>query len=948
MEVTCLRTLCDVSNEFQNVKIIDTQEFGRALLIDGVMQGSETDHSLYDSELLRNLSSEDERVLILGGGDGFIADTILTKHPGIKEIHVVDIDHDVVFNCNKYFKRSKNYIKKVNFLIEDAVRFLEDLDNDTKYSAIIFDLTEIPIVTDDGGTKSFFEKLFVLAAPHVSEDGWISIQAGTPTVSSDYFDLSDYLTKLIAEKYPIFEKISKFIPCFGEEASFISIKLKQKFVYDLSDKVIHSNKDILGGKGYSLHEMIKSGIPIPEAFVVSANSYEYFTDFYYFSTNIKNELEKLHDSSDEQIKNISRNIKKFFLKKALPPQIKHDILNLFSKKNFNNVAVRSSATLEDGIDNAWAGQLDTFLNVKQSDLEEKIIECFASLFSERSLTYIKENNLIGKNIKVAVVVQELINADVSGVAFSANPLSNNLREIVVESIFGLGEFLVGGVVTPDYYVLDKKSLKILTKKIVGQKVKLVADMKNCGGVKEIQIDTTDEFVNKMADDKYVELARLVVKCENYFGCPQDVEWCIKDDKFQILQSRPITTVNKSNIPNLKDFVKIYTVENIFPPLFIDLAVHSKYLNYDGLFVFENYSTTLYFEKKAFKRANSYGAKKILEGDYLREARKKMKLLNGELVNLKKLIKRVKRIEDLDAFFDAYVRSFSVALREYSYTEYFYTNGAEQKLNSMLKKELGKEYYNSIIYELLSKNKPDHKIRFSRGLVVSLMNLKNAGEEKLLFRLLMNDLASLYGIFIKKFSKYFVASDEFFDHLLLSEAQGLLAGEHSIKDLEEMANSRRENYALYLKNKNEFRYSVEEAKNISDYFHNIDRFSNTGTSFKGHGVYSGYYSGKIRKVPYFMDTDDKEFRAYVRRFQNGDILLARSTGPELLPIIKRAGAIIAEEGGIMSHAAVVCREFKKPGVVGIPNVFEVLKEGQYVFVDGQSGMVIIENDNEHTG
>lgn len=940
MAISLLDTLYSVKNKFQDVKIIDTKEFGRSLLIDGVMQGTESDHHIYDNELLKYLSKEDKKILILGGGDGFVANSILKRHPGVVSIEIVDIDKDVVVSCERFFSREKDFSSKVNFIIDDAVSFLENLESQIKYSAIIFDLTEIPIAGDES-VKQFFEKLLDLISSRIVENGWISIQAGTPKVTEDFFDLNTCLLKLFKSRYEYIESHSKFIPSFGEEAAFMSIRLKRKYLYDLGDEVLSSNASLLGGKGYSLHEMIKHGIVVPKAFVVSSLVFDRFLVENNLTLPLNELLKKVHYADQEEIHGISKEVIKLLVSAKLPLDIEVEIKNVFLEKKFKHVSVRSSATMEDGIDNAWAGQLETFLNVEIDNVAEKVIHCFASLFSERALTYKREHALEDKDAKVAVVVQEMINASVSGVAFSVNPLNNTEGEVVIESIFGLGELLVGGRITPDNYVINKDTLRISAAHKVRQTVVLGLDEK--GGVSEKEVVDNPLPIEKMSDAKYIDLAKIVIECENYFKSPQDVEWCLKGEELFILQSRPITTVANGTIPDFRKYKKIYTVENIFPPLFIDLAIKSKYLKYNGIFLFDNNTTTLLLSNTGFVLANKVGAKKLLNGDYVTEAKRNYRNVKMNTSKLKKRIKSIKTRTDLKVCFMEYIKIFNLALYEYSFTEYFYSFGAEQKINKQLKKELGSEYYDSLLYELSSGVKKKN-IALSARTKKQILNLRVAGQEKLLFRGLMNDLAVLYGGFISMFHKFYNTSDDFFDYLFIDEAVALLGGVEDLSELKKRIKLREEFYVLCFDGKKIKKYESLEAENIINYYKKIEKSSAGGDSFVGRGVFSGYYRGVVKKVPYFMDTSDKGFRKYIQSFNQGDVLLARSTGPELLPVIKKAGAIIAEEGGIMSHAAVVCREFKKPGVVGIPNIFESLSDGDVVFVDGQTGMVVVEEQN----
>jgi phosphoenolpyruvate synthase/pyruvate phosphate dikinase len=190
-------------------------------------------------------------------------------------------------------------------------------------------------------------------------------------------------------------------------------------------------------------------------------------------------------------------------------------LGEFDKLQSKKVAVRSSAAAEDGTKDAWAGQLDTFLNVERAELLDKIRACFESAQSDRARAYAKQKNInMGK---VAVIVQKMVPAQVSGVAFSVHPVTNDHCQMVVESASGLGEKMVSGEVTPDTCVVDKQSGDVVEKHLAGAR----------------QI---------LSNVQLKEISETIVKIEALFGFPVDVEWAISNEQLFILQSRPITTL----------------------------------------------------------------------------------------------------------------------------------------------------------------------------------------------------------------------------------------------------------------------------------------------------------------------------------------------------------------------------------------------------------------------
>jgi pyruvate,water dikinase len=269
-----------------------------------------------------------------------------------------------------------------------------------------------------------------------------------------------------------------------------------------------SQKDInqVGGKGASLGEMIQAGISVPSGFVITTQVYQNF------------------------------------INEQLPVEVREEILKAFNSLGEERVAVRSSAVAEDSTQASLAGQLETFLNVKKEDLIDSVRDCWNSIKSDRALAYIAQQNLAQDKLAVAVVVQKMIDSKSSGVAFTANPITKNTNEIMIEAGFGLGEALVQGLITPDNLLLNKKTLEIENRDIQIQETMLAfIDGEN----REVAVPDDKKDKPAIPDDKVVELAKLAIQIENHYQAPQDIEWAIDNQgKIWILQSRPITTLQK--------------------------------------------------------------------------------------------------------------------------------------------------------------------------------------------------------------------------------------------------------------------------------------------------------------------------------------------------------------------------------------------------------------------
>lgn len=308
-----------------------------------------------------------------------------------------------------------------------------------------------------------------------------------------------------------------------------------KFFEDINEN------DEAGGKGLALAKMYQNEFNVPNGYVIMADNFEEFL----IENNVKDEIQKIIDTcnidDEENIENNSKQIIEIIAKCEISDNIKKEIIKNFKKLNSEYVAVRSSATSEDGKSHAWAGQLETFLNVDETNIIEKVKDCWSSIFSPRALFY-RVKNKDESNIKVAVVVQKMIQPKVAGVSFSINPITNNLKEIVVESVFGLGETIVSGSVNPDTYIINKEENTIKSKEIRDQKNKLVKENNS-----NIWLEVEDGTLQKLADEEILKLSNIIKKIEKFYSFPVDIEWGIENDIIYILQCRPITTVNENKL-----------------------------------------------------------------------------------------------------------------------------------------------------------------------------------------------------------------------------------------------------------------------------------------------------------------------------------------------------------------------------------------------------------------
>ncbi|MFN6539148.1 MAG: phosphoenolpyruvate synthase [Nostoc sp. EkiNYC01] len=299
--------------------------------------------------------------------------------------------------------------------------------------------------------------------------------------------------------------------------------------------------NVVGGKGANLGELTKiEGIYVPDGFCISTEAFKRTIGQTSSINELLDRLSLLKLEDRHKIGELSSEIRSFIEGIAIPQDINEEIARLLSRLGEKNAyAVRSSATAEDLPTASFAGQQDTYLNIigKEAILKH-ISKCWASLFTERAVIYRIQNGFDHRKVHLSVVVQKMVFPQVAGILFTADPVTSNRKVLSIDAGFGLGEAMVRGLVNPDIYKVCNG--KAIDKKISTKKLAIYA-LKD-GGTKEQEIEPERQNRQALTDEQILQLERIGRKIEEHFGCPQDIEWCLVDDTFYIVQSRPITTL----------------------------------------------------------------------------------------------------------------------------------------------------------------------------------------------------------------------------------------------------------------------------------------------------------------------------------------------------------------------------------------------------------------------
>jgi pyruvate,water dikinase len=303
-----------------------------------------------------------------------------------------------------------------------------------------------------------------------------------------------------------------------------------------------SDVPMVGGKAANLGEIINAELPVPLGFVVTVGAYDEFLE----ATGVGADLDLLFhlEKEGETRTGGADEIRDLIANAEMPEAIAWAVADAYHQLGEGPVAVRSSATAEDLAEASFAGQQDTYLNVQgEAQVLRAVQNCWASLYGAHAVHYRAKAGFGQSGVRMAVVVQQMVDADRSGVMFTLNPVSNDDSQLLIEAVYGLGEACVSGVVTPDMYIVEKDSGTVLDRQVQPQDRQIVRrSVPAAGGEfnEWIEVERERRSAQKLGDEEIGRLAQLGVRLEQHFGCAQDIEWAAEGEDFYIVQARPVT------------------------------------------------------------------------------------------------------------------------------------------------------------------------------------------------------------------------------------------------------------------------------------------------------------------------------------------------------------------------------------------------------------------------
>lgn len=332
-------------------------------------------------------------------------------------------------------------------------------------------------------------------------------------------------------------------------------------------KIHKDDIPLVGGKGANLGEMFNFGIPVPNGFVITAQAYEKVIEHNALQPVIREIIKQTEVTNQKQLEKSAIKIQRLIQTAAIPEDLVKEIFDSYTnlKPGENNplVAVRSSATAEDLPDASFAGQQESFLDIKgESNLIQAVRSAWASLWGARAIFYRATKGYNHFKVLLAIPVQLMVQSDVSGVLFSVNPVTGNKNQVVVEAVWGLGDYMVQGVVNPDHYIVNKTDLTIHSRQHTTQTVMEIHDYPS--GVKKVTVPKKMIDAPKLTDQQVIDLAKLSMKVHQHYFFPQDSEFAIEKGKIYLVQTRPITTldlnkgpkqISENQLKNLKQLIQ---------------------------------------------------------------------------------------------------------------------------------------------------------------------------------------------------------------------------------------------------------------------------------------------------------------------------------------------------------------------------------------------------------
>ena len=661
---------------------------------------------------------------------------------------------------------------------------------------------------------------------------------------------------------------------------------------------------LAGGKGASLGELIRAGVLVPPGFVVTSQAFDAFINAADKKERVNAIFQKL-STGEMTSRQAAEQFASHFATNPVPYEIVDEVIAASSRFGEKRVSVRSSATCEDSASSAWAGQLDTYLDVRPEDIVERLRDCWLSIFKESALTYGAHHGYGPNHVGVAVVIQEMVASEISGIGFSVHPVTQEPDFMLIEACLGLGEAIVSGKIVPDQYVIRRSTGTILDRSVGAQRSGLFLD----GGESKATWRNLDErgSIPKLTDEQVREYSTLLAKVQDHYGFPVDTEWALQDGQFWLLQARPITTLAEEYHESIIDMAEDWDLTVRRPMSLMEVSLWGHW--YDS----------------------EHGASKILGTE----------------------TKRALSIQDEAGMANDFLAK-NVRNSLLQHVVHLFQHDRPQLLEIL--------QYGHHLYR-------ESETRIQQG-SHNFRNLDDAAD----FMARVAQYTTCFPVFVLNASQ----QEGFQDPEAISLAEGLRAQtlypaieRYIIDPLAESATRAlgfsEPEQAPHVATWSELRkealdrdileWRLEAVRNGRRFvFQSIDgedqvrflsqtayllmRLANQRQMVRqanpdelvGQAAWPGRHRGRARVI---LSPD-----AVGQTIEDGEVLISIQSSPALMPLLKRCGAIVTDEGGVACHAAIISRELRKPTLIGTNSATSFIQTGDLVEVDTYSQVIRI--------
>ena len=665
-----------------------------------------------------------------------------------------------------------------------------------------------------------------------------------------------------------------------------------------------SQTALAGGKGASLGELQSAGVPVPPGFVVGSAAFEAFIE----AADPESRLEAtLRDVASGRLgaEAAAQRIASLLEDATVPESVAEAVTRAVPSLAAERVSVRSSATCEDSGASAWAGQLETFLAVEPADVVERVRGCWLSGFTESALAYGATEGYGAGRFGVAVVVQAMVASEISGIGFSVHPVTQEAGVALIEACLGLGEAIVSGQIDPDQVVVERDPPTILDRSIGRQQKGLFLGTDGAGtSWRPLGGEGAHQ---KLTDAQALEYAAILDRIEAHFGHPVDTEWAIERGRLQVLQARPITSLADEYREPVVDVGREWSLLVRRPMTLVEVSIWSHWMDS------HHAGATLGIHAD---RALSIQDDAGIANDYLSTAAMEagiQHVIDLHRSDRRRLIETLQHGHALSRDAKTRIERGAADFRDLDEGAAFFI-------------EIGQYATGFPAWTLIACDQAHIDDPEVRELAVGLRSHSlYPSTNRRVVEPLVAEAARAVGFSQPDQAAHLVTWEEMrsgtVDRQLLEER------------LEAVRAGRRFVYQVIPDNPEQVRFVSQTAYLIMRLARQrrIERGVASG-ELRGQAAWPGTYRGRARVI---LSAD-----AVGQTLEDGEVLVSIQSSPALMPLLRRAGAIVTDEGGVACHAAIICRELQRPTLIGTGSATSTIRTGDLIEVDAYDEVVRI--------